>query len=204
MTRLRKDRNREERTSPDLTPMIDVTFQLLIFFILCTRFVSFEDNFQLSLPKDEGFGPPSVPNEKLTVFCVWDRTAGAGSYVVGIDARARKPVMQSYAQLDELVILPSDDFEAEVRKRARYQLVFDHLVEAMETSIAHSGAQVLKAEISFAYDPVLGGKSSSVPWMFVSLAIDATTRLNEQRAQDGQPPLGVTFKFTDALEVHGG
>ncbi|MHC4841980.1 MAG: ExbD/TolR family protein, partial [Planctomycetota bacterium] len=38
MARKKKKRENDAKASPDLTPMIDVTFQLLIFFILCTRF----------------------------------------------------------------------------------------------------------------------------------------------------------------------
>jgi len=65
----RKDRERTGISEMDLTSMIDVTFLLLIFFLLGTRFKAPEGILDAHLPKDEGPQPRIVqqPVEKLTV-----------------------------------------------------------------------------------------------------------------------------------------
>lgn len=202
--RLKRRKRDAEKAAPDLTPMIDVTFQLLIFFIICTRFKVDERNHQVELPRDQGPGPVGVPKETLTIYCVWDAAAQANSFTVALGARGRKPVENSYARMDELLIYPNDTPASERAKRQRYEQVFNQLVQAMESYIERSGAKVEQVEVSFAHNPVVGASSGTVPWVFVSTAIDAVTRLNQKRDKNDQPALGVTFKFADALGVYGG
>jgi len=65
----RKDRERTGVSEMDLTSMIDVTFLLLIFFLLGTRFKAPEGTLDARLPKDEGPQAEIAqqPIEKLTV-----------------------------------------------------------------------------------------------------------------------------------------
>jgi biopolymer transport protein ExbD len=196
-----KRRKREEdKASPDLTPMIDVTFQLLIFFILCTRFRHDERNFQTDLPRKEGLNDDvSPPKEQLTIYCLWDATAQSNTYSVALDARGRKPVDGSFARLDELVIYPSDSASVVNEKRVRYQQIEKRLADALENYRKRSGARIEKFEISFAVKAPEGARSGTAPWLFVSLAIDATADVNEQRGEQELEALPVTFKFSDAL-----
>lgn len=200
MARSRKKRKNDEKASPDLTPMIDVTFQLLIFFIICTRFKVEERNHQVQLPKDEGLqSQPSVPKEQISIYCMWDPAAKANNYVVAIDARGRKPVENSYATLEQLVIFPGDS-SAQIReKKILYGQIFENVVAATEAYITKSGAKIEKLEISFAVNAMEGASSGTAPWMFVSLAIDASAQINKNREAKGLEPLTVTFKFADAL-----
>ena len=200
MARSRKKRKNDEKASPDLTPMIDVTFQLLIFFIICTRFKVEERNHQVQLPKDEGLqSQPSVPKEQISIYCMWDPAAKANNYVVAIDARGRKPVENSYSTLEQLVIFPGDS-SAQIReKKILYAQIFDNVVAATEAYITKSGAKIEKLEISFAVNAMEGASSGTAPWMFVSLAIDASAQINKNREAKGLEPLTVTFKFADAL-----
>jgi biopolymer transport protein ExbD len=46
-----------EPKKPDLTPMIDVTFLLLVFFIVTLKFTVFEGVFDTALPNDRGVSP---------------------------------------------------------------------------------------------------------------------------------------------------
>lgn len=197
----RKRRRQADKAAPDLTPMIDVTFQLLIFFILCTRFKVDERNHHVRLPDTEGIDTQhSLPKEQVTIYCLWDDDARANSYVVAIDARRRKPVPGSFATLADLVILPSDRTHDIRAKKALYSQLFSNLVDVVEQYIASSGGdQIEKLEISFAVNAKQGAASGSAPWMFVSLAVDAAARVNTRRMDRGQPALTVTFKFTDAL-----
>src|SRR5690606_30974163 len=172
--------------------MIDVTFQLLIFFIICTRFKVEERNHQVQLPKDEGLqSQPSVPKEQISIYCMWDPAAKANNYVVAIDARGRKPVENSYATLEQLVIFPGDS-SAQIReKKILYGQIFENVVVATEAYITKSGAKIEKLEISFAVNAMEGASSGTAPWMFVSLAIDASAQINKNREAKGLEPLTV-------------
>jgi biopolymer transport protein ExbD len=200
MARRRKKRENKDSAKPDLTPMIDVTFQLLIFFILCTRFKVEERNHQVELPQDEGLQQTvSVPKEQVTIYCAWDAEAGANTYVLALGARMRQPVEDSYAAIGDLVIFPSDDIATVRSKKARYRTVFENVVADIENYIVATGAEIEKLEISFAIDAVEGAASGTAPWMFVSLAIDAAAKVNMNRAERGEDALPVTFKFADSL-----
>jgi len=74
----RKKREGVEVSEMDLTPMIDVTFLLLIFFLLGTKFKEPEGKLDAYLPKDKG--PPTTrkpqdsPVEELIVRVRIDRS----------------------------------------------------------------------------------------------------------------------------------
>jgi biopolymer transport protein ExbD len=57
---MRFRKSEEESFSLDLTPMIDVVFLLLIFFMVSTVFVDFNRRMDLTLPSSNS----SVPDEK--------------------------------------------------------------------------------------------------------------------------------------------
>lgn len=58
---------------PDLTPMIDIIFQLLIFFVLTAKFIATEEQLQAYLPKDRGLSS-STPqlDEGVKLFLAWE------------------------------------------------------------------------------------------------------------------------------------
>jgi biopolymer transport protein ExbD len=205
MAKRRKKQN-DDSAASDMTPMIDIVFQLLIFFIICTRFKTEERNQMVELPKDEGIrSQPSVPKEQITIYCMWDPDQKANSYVVAIDARGRVPVESSYCTLEQLVIFPNDS-QAGIRdKKALYRQIFDNVVNATETYINKAGAsRIEKLEISFAVNAMEGATSGTAPWMFVSLAIDASAMINRHRVEANLPELTVTFKFSDSLGAYKG
>ncbi|HEX9792452.1 MAG TPA: biopolymer transporter ExbD [Planctomycetota bacterium] len=49
-----KTNRKFEEVKPDMTPMIDVTFLLLIFFIVTLKFKTLEGRLDAALPKDMG------------------------------------------------------------------------------------------------------------------------------------------------------
>jgi len=198
-----KRRKTRKRTGGEqqlnLTPMIDVTFQLLVFFILCTRFKDDERNHRGDLPLVDGQNPAQVvPKMHVGIHCRWDAETGLNTYTVGGDGRATRAVQGSQARLHELVILPSDGSSVVGAKKERYREIFDSLVHELEVQL-ESGAEPDKMEISFAREAKQGAQSGTAPWMFVSLALDAAARLNERREKSGLEPLPVAFKFVDAL-----
>lgn len=198
-TRRRRRRREADNASPDLTPMIDVTFQLLIFFILCTRFKVDERNHRADLPLDEGLeSKKSIPKEFVTIYCNWDADAKANEYIVAIGARNRKLVPGSRAGLTDMVIFPSDNIGVVADKKALYRQVYDSLIGFTEAYIVQTGAKIEKLELSYSKDATKGTASGTAPWMFVSLAIDACAQINKNRVAMGKPELSVTFKFADA------
>jgi biopolymer transport protein ExbD len=50
---------------PPMTPMIDVIFQLLIFFLLTLKFSTQEGKMLSHLPKDKGLAPSDVVNPEI-------------------------------------------------------------------------------------------------------------------------------------------
>ncbi len=51
---MRRKKKKFEEIKPDMTPMIDVTFLLLIFFIVTLKFKVLEGRLDAALPKDRG------------------------------------------------------------------------------------------------------------------------------------------------------
>jgi biopolymer transport protein ExbD len=75
MARRRKRNVRDEKPAePPMTPMIDVIFQLLIFFVLTMKFKETEGRLLSQLPKDKGMAPSSVTQPELQevriVLCI--------------------------------------------------------------------------------------------------------------------------------------
>lgn len=67
-------RKRRKRKQPiledmvmDITPMIDVVFQLLIFFMVATKFKTLEGKLLAYLPKDKGLKNVKVEEQKLPI-----------------------------------------------------------------------------------------------------------------------------------------
>lgn len=67
MARLFKKKETQEETEIDLTPMLDVVFIMLIFFIVTASFVS-EDGFRVNRPPESENSPP--PTSKNATFIV--------------------------------------------------------------------------------------------------------------------------------------
>ncbi len=59
-----RDERLQEEITLNLTPLIDVVFQLLVFFMVATTFFDDERELELELPRAEsGSGPERLPEE---------------------------------------------------------------------------------------------------------------------------------------------
>ena len=56
-------KNKREMLEGDLTPMIDMTFQLIAFFMVLINFTQADQNKDIVLPQSELAKPPEVPFE---------------------------------------------------------------------------------------------------------------------------------------------
>jgi len=62
-----KSRNKGEAAKLEMTPMIDVVFQLLIFFLVTLKQEDILSQLQVSRPAPDDTPPPAVVDELLTI-----------------------------------------------------------------------------------------------------------------------------------------
>ena len=100
-----------------MTPMIDMTFQLIAFFMVLLNFSDVEQNRDINLPASELAKPPDVPYEKpLTVQMKADGTilfAGQERTLDGLEAALQHEaqVIRAHAEKrlsDVTVIIRAD------------------------------------------------------------------------------------------------
>ncbi len=86
-----KERDKFEEIKPDMTPMIDVTFLLLIFFIVTLKFKTLEGRLDSNLPKDMGTQTTETPPvEKVDIVI---RVGNPGNKVPDIKTQTKsKPL----------------------------------------------------------------------------------------------------------------
>ena len=71
----RRKKTQSSETEMDLMPMIDIIFQLLIFFLLSAKFIAFEGQLQAFLPKDRGLEATTQTMDlaSINLFLVWNK-----------------------------------------------------------------------------------------------------------------------------------
>jgi len=69
----------------ELTPIIDIVFLLLIFFLVATTFQQSEREIQIALPEAESGGPISVSLRELVVNIQADGAVVVGGRTVSLD-----------------------------------------------------------------------------------------------------------------------
>jgi biopolymer transport protein ExbD len=63
--RIRRTRGSSDKAEMDMTPMIDMTFQLIAFFMVALNFSESEFDQRINLPASELAKPPDVPYVEL-------------------------------------------------------------------------------------------------------------------------------------------
>lgn len=127
----------ESKIGLEMTPMIDVVFQLLIFFMFSFKIVTVEGEFAITMPKLEGAqAAPSEPTSKLPDIQVQLVASGEGD-LQGITVGENTP--ESVAALTEtLKILTGNDAElaadAEIQLTAPENLKYSHVIEVINAA----------------------------------------------------------------------
>jgi len=164
-------------------PMIDIIFQLLIFFLLSAKFIAFEGQLQAHLPKDRGPQSTSPPIEitNVTFDLEWDDAAqrvscytfnyqppggsgaSGGNYRFGSDPKTEPAGGNTL-------------FGAGARRgKVDYDYVAPDFFE-IETYLAHRKAKNDAAGTGKGI-PVSVNFSDAVPWQMVVNILDICTRL---------------------------
>jgi biopolymer transport protein ExbD len=126
-----------ERVEMNMTPMIDVCFQLLIFFMLSLRLFSPEGDFSVTMPlaaPREGL-PPETQTPPIKVRL----TADANGKLAGIQMGQRKLISfkELHDQIREVSRLDrgpgATSTGAEVELDCDYNLKFEYVVNALSS-----------------------------------------------------------------------
>lgn len=87
----------------DLTPMIDMTFQLIAFFMVLINFAQTESNDKVVLPSSQLVKPPDAPLE----FAIILHVARDGEVVLGGDSYTSDTLSTGLKQ--ELAVMRAED-----------------------------------------------------------------------------------------------
>ncbi len=70
---IKRNKYIQDEDELQMTPMIDIVFQLLIFFLLSAKFIALEGHLGSYLPKDKGLNTDVVPidDANVTLDLVW-------------------------------------------------------------------------------------------------------------------------------------
>ena len=144
---MRRKRPRVPPVEPDLpiTPMLDMSFQLMAFFLLTFRPMPLEAQIALALPKEEG-GPsqvaqsidPTADEELIVQVYAADNGSIAeitaaprtGSFSLGQDTSALFKYLHDKAKAARLEKKPPAKLRLEIAERLNYQYVVKLIDEA--------------------------------------------------------------------------
>jgi biopolymer transport protein ExbD len=90
----------------NLTPLIDVVFQLLIFFMVTTTFVSFENRVKVNLPS--GDFAAAGPSKNITVTITEDNTIYLNGRIIDPLKITERIATELKKTPGEIVILEAD------------------------------------------------------------------------------------------------
>lgn len=106
--KLLRSRRGGEDPSPDMTPMIDMTFQLIAFFMFVLNFGEGQQDLRIKLPEAELAKPPERATENLVVLQLTrENRVLVGGEEVLVDALDR-PLEAEVALLRKRKKVPAD------------------------------------------------------------------------------------------------
>jgi biopolymer transport protein ExbD len=128
----------------NMTPMIDVVFQLIIFFLLSSHLARQETRYALPLPAAESGQPdPADERARLTINVLADGTA--------MFAGRATPAGELARQLTERRYVHGDDLEVRIRsdRSVEYSRIEPILLACVRAGIWNVSFAVLRREESF-------------------------------------------------------
>jgi biopolymer transport protein ExbD len=142
--RVRHAGEREEKIELMMTPMIDIVFQLLVFFVMTFKIVEPEGDFNIKMPlaaPSEGMPEPdALPPLKVRL-----RAAGGGE--LSTIQFGNRALGRDFGELRKAIrgmlgddAGPSGDSSAEVELDCDYDLRYEYVVEAITAVSGHIDA----------------------------------------------------------------
>jgi biopolymer transport protein ExbD len=142
----------------NMTPMIDIVFQLLIFFIMSFKIAAQEGDFNIKMPLAASAGAPSddLPPMKLRL------SAGPGGQLTGISLGDRR--FDSFTQLHHYIISEFGNEQgagslretAEVEFACDYNLRYEEVVNAISavSGYVSQDGQIVKLIEKLKFSPI--------------------------------------------------
>jgi biopolymer transport protein ExbD len=133
---IRAAKSSENKVEQQMTPMIDVVFQLLVFFVMSFKVASLEGDFHIQMPlpgRNEGVVRPDVPPLKLRLTS--DERGELAS--LSLNQQVFAPSDWSGVQRRLLDLVGSASGPGSVRESLEveidcdYQLRYDHAIAAV-------------------------------------------------------------------------
>lgn len=136
-----------EPIETDMTPMIDVTFQLIIFFICTIKFKTLEGKLETQLPKDVGVNPtPSdAIVEKAEIHLNIDKTRADG-FDVTLNGQRVQNLETLSAKLD---VLHKQVPDMKVTLYPNRGITYEHVVKVVDACIKANMLDITFAGVSF-------------------------------------------------------
>ncbi len=192
----KRKRREAKQIEFDLTPMIDVTFQLLIFFIIAMKFKQIERRQGTQLPMDEGPNPtPADAVDRLTLRLNYTKD-GLMFYAVDV---GKVNSLETGANLIPAGSLADLMADRATTGNPHYTRIFNDLKTRLNQAYAEAGGPD-KVEIAMASDTTKSSVlqiAETAPWGFVTMAVDACTSFSKELEGRGEKALGITFKNTE-------
>lgn len=109
--------NEQDETAIELTPLIDVVFLLLIFFMISTTFTK-ETSLKINLPESSGEPVASVPTSvevqigAQSQYAIASDTEGAAKALINSNRDTLKRALASYQSEEKLLLVIRADRKA--------------------------------------------------------------------------------------------
>ncbi len=137
--RIRHIHEEGEKIELQMTPMIDIVFQLLVFFIMTFKIVAQEGDFNIRMPRAAPNSDPTIeePPPQLTLMIYL--TAGQNGGLAGV--KLNEEEIQSagdiFSELNDRIVAmvntsePGQAQDAEVELGFDYDLKYEYVVSAI-------------------------------------------------------------------------
>jgi biopolymer transport protein ExbD len=133
--KIRKAEAAADKSPVDMTPMIDIVFQLLIFFMLTLKILQPEGNFDINMPVTGVASDTSIDNLEIKVTLAANPDGSLAQIMLG-NKPLGNDVPLCYRRLNgEIAALAgagggfTDDMAVEIK--ADYNLAYEHAIKAV-------------------------------------------------------------------------
>jgi biopolymer transport protein ExbD len=160
-------RHADEKVELMMTPMIDIVFQLLIFFIMTFKIISPEGDFNIRMPIAAQEGTPDMaqlPPLKVRLVC----GEGGRLTAIRLGDRPIKDFRDLHMQIRQIVgdqrgpgsVAETTEVELDCDYDLRFESVID-AISAVSGYIADDGRSIVKLIEKIKFAPARGGPPAS-------------------------------------------